>query len=46
MALIFGAGDFTLKIGEFALGGIATSTLAALVFYQLLGIGRSDKPAE
>jgi len=35
-----------LKIGEFALGGIATSTLAALVFYQLLGIGRSDKPAE
>ena len=45
VALIFGAGDFTLKIGDFALGGIATSTLAALVFYQLLGIGRSEKPA-
>lgn len=42
VALIFGAGDFTLNIGNFALGGIATSTLAALVLYQLLGIGRSD----
>lgn len=43
VALIFGAGDFTVKIGDFALGGIATSTLAALVLYQLLGIGRSNK---
>lgn len=38
VALIFGAGDFTLTIGDFALGGIGTSTLAALVLYQLLGI--------
>jgi xanthine/uracil permease len=41
VALIFGGGDFTLRIGEFALGGIGTSTLAALILYQLLGFGRS-----
>lgn len=40
VALIFGAGDFTLHIGDFALGGIGTSTLAALFMYQILGIGR------
>ena len=40
VALIFGAGDFTVNIGSFALGGIGTSTLAALVLYQLLGMNR------
>ncbi|SMO44530.1 solute carrier family 23 protein [Paracoccus laeviglucosivorans] len=40
VALIFGAGDFTVNIGGFALGGIGTSTFAALVLYQLLGMGR------
>lgn len=40
VALILGAGDFTVNIGGFALGGIGTSTLAALVLYQILGIGR------
>lgn len=40
VALIFGAGDFTVNIGGFALGGIGTSTVAALVLYQLLGLGR------
>ncbi|WP_439271800.1 solute carrier family 23 protein [Pseudochrobactrum sp. HB0163] len=40
VALIFGAGDFTVTIGNFSLGGIGTSTFAALVLYQLLGIGR------
>lgn len=38
VALIMGAGDFTVNIGGFALGGIGTSTLAALVMYQLLGL--------
>jgi putative pyrimidine permease RutG len=42
VALIFGAGDFTVNIGGFALGGIGTSTLAALAIYQLLGIGRKS----
>ncbi|MBD9527690.1 MULTISPECIES: solute carrier family 23 protein [Paracoccus] len=40
VALIFGAGDFTVNLGGFALGGIGTSTLAALVLYQLLGLTR------
>lgn len=43
VALILGAGDFTVTIGGFALGGIGTSTLAALVLYQLLGIGRGRR---
>lgn len=38
VALIFGAGDFTVTIGQFALGGIGTATLAALVLYQVLGL--------
>lgn len=46
VALILGAGDFTINIGGFALGGIGTATVAALVMYQILGIGRSDKPAD
>lgn len=40
VALIFGGGDFTVNFGGFALGGIGTSTLAALVLYQILGLGR------
>ncbi|WP_136684012.1 uracil-xanthine permease family protein [Falsirhodobacter xinxiangensis] len=39
-ALIFGAGDFTFTLGGFTVGGIGTATLAAIVIYQLLGIGR------
>ncbi len=42
VALVFGAGDFTLTIGNFSIGGIGTSTFAALILYQLLGIGRRD----
>lgn len=45
VALILGAGDFTVTIGGFALGGIGTSTLAALVLYQLLGMGRDRRSA-
>ncbi|AGT09800.1 solute carrier family 23 protein [Paracoccus aminophilus] len=41
VALIFGAGDFTVNIGQFALGGIGTSTLAALVLWQVLGLKRA-----
>lgn len=42
VALIFGGGDFTVEIAGFALGGIGTSTFAALFLYQVLGIGRRD----
>lgn len=44
VALILGAGDFTVNFGGFALGGIGTSTAAALLLYQLLGLRR--RPAE
>lgn len=41
VTLIFGAGNFSFSVGEFAIGGIGTATLAALILYQLLGLGRS-----
>lgn len=47
ITLILGAGDFTITIGSFALGGIGTATLAALVLYQLLSINKaSETPAK
>ena len=30
------AGDFTLKFGQFALGGIGTATFGAILLYALL----------
>jgi xanthine/uracil permease len=36
VTLILGTGDFTLKFGGFALGGIGTATFGAILFYQLL----------
>ncbi|RCK47678.1 pyrimidine permease [Thalassospira profundimaris] len=47
ITLIFGAGDFTVKVGGFAIGGIGTATLAAIILYQVLSIGRgkSDRAA-
>ncbi len=36
ITLILGTGDFTLKFGEFALGGIGTATFGAIVLYALL----------
>ena len=37
VTLVAGAGDMTLHFGEFALSGIGTATLFAIVLYQLLG---------
>jgi putative pyrimidine permease RutG len=37
ITLIIGTGDFTLKFGDFALGGIGTATFGAIVLYALLG---------
>jgi uracil-xanthine permease len=34
--LVLGAGDFTLKLGSFTLGGIGTATFGALILYALL----------
>ena len=36
VALTMGAGNFTINIGGFSLGGIGTATFAAIIIYQLL----------
>jgi putative pyrimidine permease RutG len=36
ITLILGTGDFTLKFGGFALGGIGTATFGAILLYALL----------
>lgn len=45
ITLIFGAGDFSVSIGGFAVGGIGTATLAAIILYQVLSIGRKSGAA-
>jgi uracil-xanthine permease len=37
VTLVLGAGDFTIRIGSFALGGIGTATFGAILLYALLG---------
>ncbi len=41
ITLILGTGDFTLKFGDFALGGIGTATFGAIVLYALLNRDKS-----
>ena len=36
VTLVLGAGDFSVKIGAFSLGGIGTATFGAILLYQLL----------
>ena len=36
VTLVLGAGDFTLRLGSFTLGGIGTATFGALVLHALL----------
>ncbi len=40
ITLIIGTGDFTLKFGQFALGGTGTATFGAILLYALLGRSR------
>ena len=44
ITLILGTGDYTLKIGAFALGGIGTATFGAIILYALLSRGQASKP--
>jgi putative pyrimidine permease RutG len=44
VTLVLGTGDFTLKFGGFALGGIGTATFGAILLYALLG--RDNPPAQ
>ena len=40
IVLILGTGEFTLKFGSFALGGIGTATFGAVLLYAILRRGR------
>lgn len=40
ITLVLGTGDFTLKFGGFAMGGIGTATFGAIILYWLLGRGQ------
>ena len=40
ITLILGTGDFTLKFGDFALGGIGTATFGAILLYAALNRGK------
>ncbi|HJV75696.1 MAG TPA: solute carrier family 23 protein [Noviherbaspirillum sp.] len=42
VTLVLGAGDFTLKLGQFALGGIGTATFGAIILYAILSIGKKN----
>ena len=42
ITLVLGTGDFTLKFGGFALGGIGTATFGAVLLYALLNRGAPD----
>jgi uracil-xanthine permease len=44
VTLILGAGDFTLKFGGFALGGIGTATFGAILLYALLRRDSTGSP--
>jgi uracil-xanthine permease len=45
VALTMGAGNFTINIGGFSLGGIGTATFSAIILYQLLR-EREPQPEE
>ena len=45
ITLILGTGDFTLKFGDFAMGGIGTATFGAIVLYALLNRGDGSASA-
>ena len=42
ITLILGTGEFTLKFGEFALGGIGCATFGAIILYALLNRAKRD----
>lgn len=45
ITLILGTGDYTLKFGGFALGGIGTATFGAIILYALLNRGKATPKA-
>jgi putative pyrimidine permease RutG len=45
VTLVLGAGDFSLKLGAFGLGGIGTATFGAIILYALLRRKPAQEPA-
>ncbi|WP_194725720.1 solute carrier family 23 protein [Noviherbaspirillum malthae] len=43
VTLVLGAGDFTLKLGQFSLGGIGTATFGAIILYAILSAAGDRK---
>jgi len=41
MALTAGAGDLTLKFGNFTMSGIGSATFGAVILYQIFGWGKA-----
>lgn len=46
IAVILGAGNFSIELGMFKLEGIGTATFGAILLYQLLSIGRGREVAK
>ena len=46
ITLVLGTGDFTLRFGSFALGGIGTATFGAILLYHLLGNSTNEAEAQ
>jgi putative pyrimidine permease RutG len=42
ITLILGTGEFTLKFGDFALGGIGCATFGAILLYALLSRSKAQ----
>ncbi|MEJ7931518.1 solute carrier family 23 protein [Ramlibacter sp. AN1015] len=43
ITLVLGTGDFTLRFGDFALGGIGTATFGAILLWAFLGRGAPSR---
>ena len=43
IAVILGAGNFTIELGFFKFEGIGTATFGAILLYQLLSLKRDNK---
>ncbi|HEY0846356.1 MAG TPA: solute carrier family 23 protein [Noviherbaspirillum sp.] len=43
VTLVLGAGDFTLKMGQFSLGGIGTATFGAIILHAMLSAGSGKR---
>ena len=43
VTVVLGAGDFTLRLGQFSLGGIGTATFGAIILHALLSLRGDSK---